>query len=161
MRIILYWLYWNCIYYVFRWNYVSTWSFTFWRGLVNSRTCHIYNRKRCLTESYNAVVWNCITYNSWRIGFLFVWFLACIIFGHFASRCNSDFFLFFKKSVLWFKQIIIHIYIVIYNYTFYNIIMMGFRKKNRFEENGAQFGVISGESKKQYELYSNQITFLL
>ena len=45
----------------------------------------------------------------------------------------------------------ISIYIVKYKYTFYNIIMMSFRRKSKdfpFEENGAQFGVISGETKK-------------
>ena len=41
---------------------------------------------------------------------------------------------------------------------------MGFRRKSKdfpFEENGAQFGVISGEIKKKHELYSNQLTFTL
>ena len=54
-------------------------------------------------------------------------------------------------------DIFIYMYIVIYKYSFYNIIMMGFRKSKTtytdlfpFEENGAQFGVISGENKKIY-----------
>ena len=67
------------------------------------------------------------------------------------------------------SNIFIHIsiYIVIYKHTFYNIIMMRFRKKSNdlyesvpFKKKGTQFGVISSENKNMSYIQSNNISTL-